>query len=167
MTNFDTAISFVLKEEGGLVNDPQDPGGLTKFGISSRSYPSVDIRALTEAQAKEIYRRDYWVAISGDALPLALGIPLLDCAVHSGPSKAIQLLQDTLQIKADGNLGPVTKSAIAMYVAQQSPEALAVGLVQRRTKFLVNQCRSQPSKLKFLTGWMLRLQRLILAIYNR
>lgn len=58
--NFEKAVAFVLRHEGGYTNDNRDPGGETKFGISKRAYPSLDIKNLTEEQAKVIYRRDYW-----------------------------------------------------------------------------------------------------------
>lgn len=58
--NFTRSIAFVLSVEGGLVNNPADPGGLTKYGISQRSYPDLDIRNLSIEDAKEIYFRDYW-----------------------------------------------------------------------------------------------------------
>jgi hypothetical protein len=58
--HFERAVAFVLRHEGGYVNDPRDPGGETKYGISKRAYPRLDIKGLTEADAKEIYRRDYW-----------------------------------------------------------------------------------------------------------
>jgi len=57
--NFERCIAFVLRHEGGYVNDPRDPGGETKYGISKRAYPGLDIKNLTEEQAKEIYRQDY------------------------------------------------------------------------------------------------------------
>ena len=62
MSNFDRAFRFLIGEEGGYVNDPADPGGETKFGISKRAYPQLDIKSLTLDQAKAIYRRDYWAS---------------------------------------------------------------------------------------------------------
>ena len=53
MQNFPDCIAHVLVAEGGLVNDPQDPGGVTKFGISQRSYPALDIRELTPERQGE------------------------------------------------------------------------------------------------------------------
>ena len=58
--NFDIAFSRLIDSEGGLTDNPKDPGGLTKFGISQRSYPDIDIRNLTLDQAKAIYLRDFW-----------------------------------------------------------------------------------------------------------
>ena len=58
--SFDRIIEFTLQEEGGYVNNPADPGGMTKYGISKRSYPNLDIANLTIDQAKAIYERDFW-----------------------------------------------------------------------------------------------------------
>ena len=64
---FPAFINRILGHEGGYVNDPQDPGGETNWGISKRSYPGEDIKNLTLDQAAAIYRRDYWdMARAGD-----------------------------------------------------------------------------------------------------
>lgn len=111
MRAFDQAIKSLLREEGGYVNDPRDPGGETHWGISKRSYPELDLRNLTEQDAVAIYRRDFWPVIQGDALPPALAIAALDAAVNQGPVPAILDLQQALGVAADGILGPQTLAA--------------------------------------------------------
>lgn len=93
--------------------DPNDPGGLTKFGISQKAYPSLDIAHLTRDQAKEIYRRDYWLACKCDDLPRALAISVFDTAVNQGTTKAKRLLQMALATTIDGVIGPKTIEAAA------------------------------------------------------
>lgn len=89
---FDRAFEFVIGHEGGYVNDPQDPGGETKFGISKRAYPDLDIKALTLEQAKSIYFRDYWVAAGcGAVADESMAILMFDCAVNQGVSRAKQI----------------------------------------------------------------------------
>ena len=66
---FDEAFEILIGHEGGYVNDKRDPGGETKYGIAKRSYPNVDVRNLTRAQAVDIYRRDFWQRVRGDELP--------------------------------------------------------------------------------------------------
>lgn len=105
------AVQMVLRHEGGYVNDSKDPGGETKFGISKRAYPSVDIAALTEDTAKAIYKRDYWDKVKGDQLPDSVATVLFDMAVNMGVDRAIKLLQRALRVKEDGALGPVTIQA--------------------------------------------------------
>jgi lysozyme family protein len=86
--SFEKAMEFLLKWEGGYVNDPRDPGGETKYGISKRSHPNVDIANLTVEQATAIYKRDYWDALNLDALPPCFGIAVFDAAVNCGKAKA-------------------------------------------------------------------------------
>ena len=93
------------------MDDPRDPGLVTKFGISQRAYPLVDIRNLTEEQAKEIYLQDYWERCNCGSLPPALGFLLFDAAVNQGPILAIRVLQRSLGVKEDGVVGPITIGA--------------------------------------------------------
>lgn len=89
---FETAVAFVLAREGGFSNNPADPGGATNFGISQRAYPSVDIKALTVAEAKAIYHHDYWLAIGAENLPDDIKLIAFDTAVNSGPAEARRLI---------------------------------------------------------------------------
>ena len=81
---FDLAFDRLIGHEGGYVNDPDDPGGETKWGISKRSYPHLDIAALTREEAREIYLRDFWSRINADRLPFSIAYQLLDFAINSG-----------------------------------------------------------------------------------
>lgn len=110
----DDCITLILKHEGGYVNDPRDPGGETKYGISKRAYPARDIAALTEQQARDIYARDYWAPCKCSELPPALALCVFDAAVNQGAGYAAKLLQQVLNVKIDGKIGPQTieKAAI-------------------------------------------------------
>jgi lysozyme family protein len=108
---FDQAFERLLGHEGGYVNNPHDPGGETKFGISKRSYPGEDIAGLTEDRAKQIYFRDYWGPAGCDSVPDGLRFELFDMAVNSGVRAAIKTLQSALGETADGVLGPLTIQA--------------------------------------------------------
>lgn len=110
--NFDDSFVRLIGHEGGYVNDKRDRGQETKFGISSRAYPSVDIRALTLEEAKLIYLRDYWGPAGCDAVPDAIKFDLFDMAVNSGIRPAIKMLQRTVQTIEDGVLGPLTLQAL-------------------------------------------------------
>jgi lysozyme family protein len=106
--NFDDAFTHLIGEEGGYVNNPKDPGGETKFGISKRQYPDVDIKNLTLDGAKAIYRRDYWDVIKGDEMPYAIAFETFDAAVNHGTDRATLLLQEALGVSQDGEIGTVT-----------------------------------------------------------
>ena len=109
---FDDAIERVLSSEGGYVNDPNDPGGETQWGISKRSYPGVDIKALTREDAKQIYKRDFWDVVKVAELNDDIAFQVLDFAVNSGGPVAIQYLQRAAGVADDGHLGPVSTAAI-------------------------------------------------------
>jgi lysozyme family protein len=110
---FERAFAFVVGTEGGYVDNPADPGGPTKFGISHAAYPTLDITSLTLAQAQAIYQRDYWDKVGGDALPPPLALLVFDAAVNNGPARAIRWLQLAVGVHPDGLLGPATQAAIA------------------------------------------------------
>jgi lysozyme family protein len=113
MSNFDEAIGFVLSNEGGLSNDPSDPGGLTNFGISQKQYPALDIRNLTREDAVQIYQDDYWNKFQyGDITSQRVATKLFDSAVNMGPVRAVRLLQLAVNVQADGVLGVQTIAAV-------------------------------------------------------
>lgn len=105
---FDKAVELILKHEGGYVNDPRDPGGETKYGISKRSYPNVDIKNLTIEQAKSIYKKDFWDKLRCDELSFEVAVILFDMGVNSGISRAVRILQKTVGSTQDGIIGPQT-----------------------------------------------------------
>lgn len=110
--NFDLAFDRLIGNEGGYVNNPGDPGGETNFGISKRSYPTVDIASLTREQAKVIYFRDFWQRGQMDRYDPAIAFQVFDIAVNSGIETAIRLLQRAAGVADDGHVGPVTLAAI-------------------------------------------------------
>lgn len=105
---FDDAINRILSHEGGYVNDPRDPGGETKWGISKRSYPTLNIKALTREEAIELYRRDFWNPIQGWTFNEAVSFQLLDAAVNHGMGNAVRFIQRAVGVADDGHVGPIT-----------------------------------------------------------
>lgn len=147
MTNFDRALAFTLKWEGGYSNDPQDPGGETKYGISKRAFPDLDIKNLSESDARSIYRGLYWDKIRGDSLPLPVALATLDFAVNSGVKRAATYLQWTVGAARDGRIGPKTLAS----VHRREPLTVAKELIQRRLHFLIRI----PGE-RFDRGWINR-----------
>lgn len=119
---FDEALPIILRFEGGatVTEDPRDPGGLTKYGISQRAFPTLDIRNLTEAGAAAIYRQEYWDRAKCDSLPSHLRLVVFDMAVNMGVGKAVLTLQKAVGVAQDGILGANTVRA-----AERLPDALA------------------------------------------
>ena len=112
VTTFESAFERLIGHEGGYVNDPRDPGGETKYGISRRSYPGEDIAGMTLERAKVIYLRDCWGPAGCDAVPDGIKFDLFDMAVNSGVKQAVKTLQRACGETADGVLGPRTLAAV-------------------------------------------------------
>jgi lysozyme family protein len=109
--NFDIVFDRVIGIESGYSNNPNDPGGETKYGISKRSYPDLDIKNLTREQAKEIYLRDFWNRLEMDSLPESIVYQLFDFAINSGVSTSIRYFQRALGVADDGYFGPISRLA--------------------------------------------------------
>lgn len=108
-------VSVILKNEGGakVVNDPHDPGGLTKYGISKRSWPNIDIENLTEEEAKQIYYAEYWLPIKVEALvDENAALQIFDMAVNAGVTRAVRMAQHCAKAYEDGIMGMGTIQAI-------------------------------------------------------
>jgi lysozyme family protein len=142
---FEKYIERVLTHEGGYVNDPKDPGGETKFGISKRSYPNLNIAALTRDEAKAIYKRDFWLRVHADELPGPVAYQALDFAVNSGIETAIRKLQAALGVADDGLWGPVTRAA----VHKANAPALIMAYAAERLDFL----RKLRGWVNYGSGW--------------
>lgn len=132
MNWFDQCFEKLISHEGGYVNHPNDPGGETKFGISKRAYPQVDIKNLTMESAKAIYKADYWDRAQCDKLPPSVAYLLFDAAVNSGIGQAIRFLQRAVGVADDGALGPMTLAA----VQRIDVEALAGRFLGQRLDFM-------------------------------
>ena len=152
MNFFDAAFALIVGEEGGYVFDPRDRGGETKFGISRRAYPWIDIASLSLQGAKDIYQRDYWQKHRCGDMPWRWALAVFDCAVNQG--SAIELAQTTLRLGVDGIAGRET--FIAMARAQdddfQSYLALRAERYARAQEFT-----------QFGRGWLKRLFRIAQA----
>ena len=158
--SFDQYFEWLIPWEGTVVeNVPGDRGGLTRFGVDQRSHPTVNIRALTKAKAKEIYRSDYWRAIAGDQLQPRTAWAVMDSAVNCGTKQAVRWLQRALNVEDDGRLGPVTLSAAE--ASPDGPVAMSV-LRQRGDHYLA--LGKRPQFRKFQKGWMNRNESLRKAL---
>jgi lysozyme family protein len=157
---FERAVALVLSHEGGLVDDPADPGGLTNHGISLRAYPELGaagIRGLTAEQAAEIYRRDWWLRYGWAELPAPIGAKLLDLGVNIGAEAAQRALQRALRatgaaVTEDGVLGPATRAA----AAEADAAALLAALRSEAAGHYRLIAALHPAQQRFLQGWLTR-----------
>lgn len=125
--NFVDALAHVLKHEGGYVNHPSDPGGMTNLGVTKavweewvgRESSEKEMRSLTPEMVAPLYRRKYWDKIQGDSLPDGLDYAVFDAAINSGPGRAAKWLQMVAGVTPDGAIGPKTLAAINAEPVQQ------------------------------------------------
>lgn len=155
---FESAIKQVIADEGGYVDHTHDKGGATKYGISSRSYPKLDIANLTLEEAKEIYHRDFWKPGPYDALVHApLAEKVFNTAVNTGPKQAFKLLQQAAnaagaKLVVDGAIGPKTIAAV------NALDGAAVLKCYRteQANFYYSLVARNPSQQVFIKGWLKR-----------
>ena len=156
-------LNRLSEREGGFVNNPYDRGGPTKYGITLntlsnwRGYTVTveEIKKLDKKEANEIYNQEYWIkpgfnTLEGDERVIEL---LFDSAVHHGPSNAIKMLQEALQLKTDGIIGPRTRQAVKLH---SNNEVLAK-MIGARLRFIARIVRRDPSQTEFILGWSNRL----------
>lgn len=155
MSAFDQAFEIVLGHEGGLTDNPNDPGGKTKYGISQRSYPDVDIANLTEDDAKAIYKKDYWDKLHLDTADPSLALIAFDAAVNNGVGAATKWLQGALGVAADGIIGSGTQAALAACTGDKAHTALVDMHASR-----INMMAGLPTWKQFGKGWSKRLAQL-------
>lgn len=140
MNRFEKFIPFIWKWEcvrdrkGNVISedDPDDPGGLTKYGIDQRSHPKVSIRTLTEAQAKEIYLVEYWMRNACDSYPDRLGEAHFNACVNCGAGRAKKFM-----FAAGGSW--------RQYISEQEA-------------FYKRLAAYNPKLKKFLKGWLNRTE---------
>ena len=163
--HFAMAVSFVLVAEGaiesdgsihsdlGYVNDPHDAGGETKGGISKRAFPNLDISSLTLEQIIRIYHTNYWCAAHCKEWPAPVALVVFDAAVQHGMTTAIKLLQEISGVKADGQVGSVTRAA----VNSLDPAYLVSRLGLRRARLYARIIKKNTTQTRFIEGWHNRL----------
>lgn len=162
---FLAADDFVAGWEGGLVDDPHDRGGITKWGMSLRALAAKgldlnndgavnrrDILEMTQAQKREIFYRDYWRAAKCHLLPAPLALIHYDCAINQGTGRAPRILQASAGAKVDGAIGPKTLAAVERAWARD-PAGLLVEYAARRAVHY----SSLAQIARYGLGWFRRL----------
>lgn len=147
---FKRAVAVTFDLEGGdkvIV----DSGGLTKWGVSQRAYPDLDIRSLTRADAEALYHRDYWLKVRADEMAWPLSLFVYDAAVNQGVDAAVRMLQRAIGVAQDGALGPKTLARAKAL----GTEAAALFMAQRSLRYAGTRHFD-----KYGYGWFARLFRL-------
>ncbi len=155
--NWDEALRHILKYEGGYVNHPDDPGGMTNLGVTKRVWEEwtgdpateADMRALTPEMVGPLYKTRYWDAVRADDLPSGVDLCVFDAAVNAGVGRASKFLQQAVGVTADGQIGPKTVEATT---AKPADEVVAKFCDLREAHY-----KSLPTFATFGKGWMRRL----------
>jgi lysozyme family protein len=155
--NFESCLKSVLLHEGGYVNHPADPGGITNLGVTKRVWEEwvgheVDekiMRGLTPEIVGPMYKAKYWDKIKGDDLPSGVDYCVFDAAINSGPGRAAKWLQAVVGVDPDGGIGPKTLQAVANMDANE----LVKDYNDRRLSFLYDL----PTWPTFGKGWSRRV----------
>ncbi len=167
MLDFASAAENLLLEEGGYQNSPSDPGGETRFGISKRSYPDLDVKNLTKANALEIYERDFWKrARYGSMSDTLIAYKVFSFAVNMGPTQAHVYFQKAINeiaanlnstrpvVKVDGVFGPKTLLQANWIDACGDSSALLFHFLKYAHQHYTAAARKQPDAYR---GWINRI----------
>lgn len=173
-TDFDRSLVFVLRMEGGFVDDPDDPGGRTNYGVIQKNYDkwrtaqeldTRDVKLISQDEVRVIYRTRYWEKSKSDEMPWPVSLAHFDGAVQHGPRNASLILQRATNyvardpLRVDGMVGPMTTEA----VRRQDPKMLARSIVIERLFFYCRIVERDRTQAKFLKLWRPRMERLIKA----
>jgi len=156
--NWEKAFQIVLKHEGGYVNNPRDPGGMTNLGVTKKVWEEFvgrevderEMRALTPDVVKPLYKKNYWDKIKGDQLPSGVDYAAYDLAVNSGTGRAAKYLQRIAGVPDDGVIGPKSMEAILACDPEQTVDAIC----DMRLDFL----QRLPTWNTFGKGWGRRVE---------
>ena len=132
MSNYSTCLEIILEHEGGFVNHPKDPGGVTNHGVTKRVYDEwigknstvEEMRNLTHEDVAPIYKKNYWDRAKCDQLPSGVDLSVFDWGVNSGVSRSAKALQRIVGVKQDGGIGPMTLQAVSEVEAEEIIEQM-------------------------------------------
>lgn len=164
--NLIPSMKALMSHEGGFVNNPKDPGGMTNLGVTQRVWEAwvghpvgeKEMRALTPVIVAPMYKRKYWDKVSGDLLPSGVDHAVFDFAVNSGPGQAAKILQRVLGVKQDGDIGLVTlEKALSI-----DSSKLIDDYNDARLAFL----KSLPAWVDFGNGWDNRVAKVTTEAIN-
>ena len=159
---FPTCLAFVLKAEGGFVDNPNDPGGATNKGVTQRVYDAYranlcedprGVLLIADDEVSDIYQSEYWTPTSCDQLPAGVDLCVFDFAVNAGDQRSEKVLQQALGVTVDGQIGPQTIAA----AQAADPRALASRMLDLRAAFYQQLAIDKPSEAEFLDGWLNRV----------
>ena len=143
MSNFHKCLDMILHHEGGYVNHPKDPGGMTNLGVTKRVYEDWvgyavsehTMQNLTEEDVGPIYRKNYWDRLKCDELPEGLDLCVFDFGVNAGTGRSAKYLQRMIGTVADGGIGPNTLRALGNYIEEVGTEGAIKNFQSKRQEY--------------------------------
>ncbi len=158
---FQKCIPVIIKNEvgnfpnGGYTNDPDDAGGETKWGISKRANPDLDIKNLTREEAEKRYFEKYWKPLNLENIEnINIALQIFDFAVNAGINKAVKTAQRLVGVNVDGVIGPNTVAAI-----NKMNNTFLNRYKYARKEYYLYLVKVKPSNNKYLNGWLNRIER--------
>jgi lysozyme family protein len=156
-SDWQKSFELMLKSEGGYVNNPADPGGMTNLGVTKatwenwvgRASDEAEMRGLTPEKVEPLYKKKYWDAVRGDELPAGISYLCFDFAVNAGAGRSIKTLQTAVGVTPDGGFGPMTMAAV------QAVDP--VDLIERFSQAKEDFYRSLTTFATFGKGWLNRV----------
>jgi lysozyme family protein len=165
------AIKYTLQFEGGFSNHPSDPGGKTNYGITQVAYDTYrkanklsknDVRNIQMFEVHAIYRKNYWEAMSCDALRPKTALALFDLGVNVGTTRAIKLLQSLVAVPQTGKMTTATIEA----TRKVSDLEFSLEICAEREKFYHRLIANRPKLGVFKNGWYNRTAKLRAIVKN-
>lgn len=170
--DFSIALKYALRFEGGYVNDPKDPGGATNKGITqgkynewllAKGFPPRSVASITEQEVVQIYHEEFWMKFKCGYLPTPLSIAVFDFCVNAGANgaKKLQLALGMKGVAVDGVIGNDTLKAVREFTTTNSRTLDLVKAYQRSRKaYYYNIVAKKPSQVRFIKGWLRRVDEL-------
>ncbi|HQJ93174.1 MAG TPA: glycosyl hydrolase 108 family protein, partial [Clostridia bacterium] len=162
---FKKILQFTLKWEGGFVDDPDDPGGRTNYGITqatfdayrkSKGLDKIDVKNISPGEVELIYFKNYWIPAQCPRMVDSLAYVIFDTAVNFGVGGSVEFLQEALEIAMDGQWGKVTEKAYNNQTLYDLKNILPLTIVKNRKKYRQLRVLQNPTQEKFLRGWLNR-----------
>lgn len=159
--NFEACLTEILRHEGGYVNHPSDPGGMTNLGVTKATYedwighPVTEkiMRSLTVSHVRALYKAKYWDVVKGDDLPQGLDLCVFDFAVNAGPNRAARYVQKLVGVPTDGVIGPKTLSFMTQFVRGNGRDYAVMAYQDLRREYY-KLLKTFPT---FGKGWLRRV----------
>lgn len=163
-TQFDKCLGVILHHEGGYVNHPLDPGGITNLGVTKKTYEAYvkrpvskdEMKALTPQQVAPLYKSEYWDKLNCDQISMiapGLALCVFDFGVNAGVGRSSKYLQTLIGVGADGQIGPGTLAALKVFVLQKGHDAACQAFQDARRSYY----RSLKTFVVFGKGWLRRV----------